>query len=135
VTTTIPIVSWALADAIHLGLVASYARPGGNVTGITPYIEGLPGKQIELARQVVPGAGKVGLLGNSNDPKAPPQLHELEDAARSLEVTVVVPELLNPAELEGAIRSLSGQRVDVVVVLQTGMTLSERRQIAELALA
>jgi putative ABC transport system substrate-binding protein len=55
-TATIPIVSPALADAVHLGLVASYARPGGNVTGITPYLDGLPAKQMELAREVVPGA-------------------------------------------------------------------------------
>ena len=55
-TTTIPIVTPALADAIHLGLIASEARPGGNVTGITPYVAGLPAKQLELAREVVPGA-------------------------------------------------------------------------------
>jgi putative ABC transport system substrate-binding protein len=135
VTTTIPIVSWALADAVHLGLVASYAHPGGNVTGITPYVDGLPAKQMELARAVVPGAGKVGLLGNLNDPKAPPQRQELEDAARSLDVTVIVPELGHPEDLDGAIRFLAGERVDVVIVLQTTMTLSERRHIAALALA
>jgi ABC transporter substrate binding protein len=59
VTATIPIVSWTLADAVHLGLVASYAHPGGNVTGITPYVDGLPAKQMELARDVVPGAGSA----------------------------------------------------------------------------
>ena len=135
VTTTIPIVSWALADAVHLGLVASYAHPGGNVTGITPYVDGLPAKQLELARAVVPGAGKVGLLGNMNDPKAPPQRQELEDAARSLAVTVIVPELRTPDDLDGAMRFLAGERVDVVIVLQTTMTLSERRPIAALAIA
>jgi len=135
VTTTIPIVSWALADAVHLGLVASYAHPGGNVTGITPYVDGLPAKQMELARAVVPGAGKVGLLGNMNDPKAPPQRQELEDAARSLAVTVSVPELGTPEDLDGAIRFLASERVEVVIVLQTGMTLSERRHIAALAIA
>ena len=56
VTSTIPIVSGALADAEHLGLVESYARPKGNVTGIMPYVRGLPGKQIELALELVPGA-------------------------------------------------------------------------------
>ena len=62
-TSTVPIVSAALADAEHLGLVASYARPGGNVTGITPYVAGLPAKQIELAREVIPGAQKLGSSG------------------------------------------------------------------------
>src|SRR6185436_19611098 len=53
-TSTIPIVSPALADAVHLGLIASEARPGGNVTGIEPYVEGLPAKQIEFAREILP---------------------------------------------------------------------------------
>ena len=57
-TATIPIVVPALADAIYLGLIASEARPGGNVTGITPYVAGLPAKQLELAREVVPDAGR-----------------------------------------------------------------------------
>jgi putative ABC transport system substrate-binding protein len=47
---------------VHLGLVASVSRPGGNVTGITPYVEGLPAKQMELAREVVPGAARIGVL-------------------------------------------------------------------------
>src|SRR5262245_25806904 len=57
-TSTIPIVCAALADAEHLGLIANYSRPGGNVTGITPYVAGLPAKQLELAREVVPGAAR-----------------------------------------------------------------------------
>ena len=72
-TSTIPIVSPAPADAVHLGLIASEARPGGNVTGIEPYVEGLPAKQIEFAREILPGVGTIGLLTNSTDPKAPPQ--------------------------------------------------------------
>src|SRR5262245_894085 len=89
VTARIPIVSWALADAIHLNLVESHARPGRNVTGIIPYVEGLPAKQMEIAREVVPAASKVGVLGNTNDPKGPPQRRELEDAGHSLKVKVI----------------------------------------------
>jgi len=59
-TSTIPIVCAALAEAVHLGLIASEARPGGNVTGIEPYIAGLPTKQIELAREIAPTARRVG---------------------------------------------------------------------------
>jgi len=135
VTATIPIVTPVLADAVHLGLIASYARPEGNVTGIMPYVAGLPGKQMELARAVVPGAGKVGLLGNMNDPKAPPQRQELEDAGRALGVTVVVPEVHGPEDLGGAIQALASDRVDVVIVLQTTLLLSERRHIAPLMAA
>ena len=64
VTQTIPIVSATLADAVHLGLIANEARPTGNVTGIEPYVAGLPAKQMEFAREIMPGANKVGLLTN-----------------------------------------------------------------------
>ena len=131
-TSTIPIVSGALADAVHLGLVASYAHPGGNVTGITPYIDGLPAKQMEFAREIVPGARKVGLLGNLNDPKAVPQRQELEKAGRTLEVEVIVPEVRSPEDLDSAIRALASDRVEVIIVLQTSMMLSNRKKIAAL---
>src|SRR5271169_1708485 len=88
-TATIPIVTPALADAVHLGLVASEARPGGNVTGIAPYVPGLPAKQIELAREVVPGAGSIGVLANLTDAKAPAQLQELKGAGLELGIKVV----------------------------------------------
>jgi putative ABC transport system substrate-binding protein len=68
-TDTIPIVVPVLADPIGLGFVASEARPGGNVTGIAPYVKGLPSKQLELAREVVPGATRIGLVDDVNDPK------------------------------------------------------------------
>jgi putative tryptophan/tyrosine transport system substrate-binding protein len=131
-TATIPIVSPALADAVHLGLVASVSRPGGNVTGITPYVEGLPAKQVELAREVVPGAARIGILANLSDPKAPPQLQELEAAGRELGVTVVVADAHSPDDLDSAFRTLA-HRIDVMVVLQTSMLLSERQRIASLA--
>jgi len=71
VTQTIPIVSATLADAVHLGLIANEARPTGNVTGLEPYVAGLPAKQMEFAREIMPGATKIGLLTNLSDPKAP----------------------------------------------------------------
>ena len=63
-------------------MIASEAHPAGNVTGIEPYVAGLPAKQMELAREIVSGASSVGLLTNLSDPKAPPQARELEAAAR-----------------------------------------------------
>jgi putative ABC transport system substrate-binding protein len=134
-TTTIPIVTPALADAVHLGLVASEARPQGNVTGITPYVAGLPAKQIELAREVVPRARKMGVLGDINDPKAAPQWLELQDAGRALGIDVIAAEARTPNDLSGAFQALADQRPDAVIVLQTSMLLSERRKIAELEAA
>jgi putative ABC transport system substrate-binding protein len=67
-TTTIPIVSPVLNNPVRLGLVASYARPGGNVTGIMSSVDGLSGKQVELARELIPGLVRLGLLVNVSSP-------------------------------------------------------------------
>jgi putative ABC transport system substrate-binding protein len=134
-TSTIAIVCPFLADAVHLGLIASEARPGGNVTGIEPYVVGLPAKQMEFAHAIVPGATRVGLLTNLQDPKTGPQRQELVIAARALELTVVEADVNRPEEIEGAVEALASQRVDIVIVLQTTLLLSFSRSIAELALA
>ncbi len=134
-TSTIPIVTGALADAVHLGLIAGEARPGGNVTGIEPYVAGLPAKQMELAREIVPGASKIGLLTNLQDPKAPPQAQELTAAAKALEIEIATADANRPEEIDGALRALAGQQVDIVIVLQTSMLLSERDQIVAWELA
>jgi putative tryptophan/tyrosine transport system substrate-binding protein len=131
-TTKIPIVTPALADAMHLGLIANEARPGGNVTGVSPYVAGLPAKQLELAREVVPGASSIGVLANLADAKAPPQLQELKGAGQKLGIGVVAAEADTPDDVEGAIRTLGIQRIGVMIVLQTSMLLSERRKIAAL---
>jgi putative ABC transport system substrate-binding protein len=133
-TSSIPIISGALADAEHLGLVANYARPGGNVTGVMPYVAGLPAKQIELVREVVPKAMKIGLLGNMYDPKAKPQRDELTEAAAKLGMAVIVPDLNGPDDIGGAIRAFASEKVDAVIVLETTMLLSSRDQIAKLML-
>src|SRR5229473_8188677 len=129
-TSAIPIVCPALADAVHLGLIVSEARPGGNVTGIEPYVAGLPAKQMDLVREVAPGAHQVGLLTNLQDPKAPPQAQELKAAAKALEVEIAAADANRPEEIDAALHALVSQRVDVVIVLQTSMLLSERQQIA-----
>ena len=134
-TSAIPIVCPALADAVHLGLIATEARPGGNVTGIEPYVAGLPAKQMEFAREIAPGATRIGLLTNLQDPKAPPQRQELVSAAKALELAIAEADVNNPDEIERAMEALASSRVDVVVVLQTGLLLSLGRQIAEFAQA
>jgi putative ABC transport system substrate-binding protein len=133
-TAVIPIVSAALADAVHLGLIASEARPGGNVTGVAPYVPGLPAKQMEFAREIAPNASRVGLLTNLQDPKAPPQRQELESAAKARDITTVGADANKPDEIEGALQALASQRVDIVIVLQTTMLLNMSQRIAELAI-
>jgi putative tryptophan/tyrosine transport system substrate-binding protein len=134
-TSTIPIVCAALADAVHLGLIASEARPGGNVTGIEPYVAGLPAKLIELAREIAPRASTVGLLTNSKDPKGAAQTPELEAAGQAVGLMIVAADANRPEDIEGALRELANKRVDVVIVLQTGMLVINSPQLAASALA
>jgi putative tryptophan/tyrosine transport system substrate-binding protein len=134
VTQTIPIVCAALADAVHLGLITSEARPGGNVTGIQPYVAGLPAKQMETAREIMPSATTVGILTDLVDPKAPPQVQELEAAAKKLGVTVVTAGADRPDSIDNALSTLERKHVEVVIVVQSSMLLSQNRKIATLAL-
>jgi ABC-type uncharacterized transport system substrate-binding protein len=134
-TSTIPIVSGALAHPVRLGLIASEARPGGNVTGIMPYVAGLPAKQIEIAREMVPGASTVGLLTNLRDPKAPPQVPELEAAAQGVGLKVATADVDRLEDIEGAFRELANKRADVVIVLATNLFVNYTPEIAAAALA
>jgi len=102
VTSKIPIVVPVLADPIALGLIASENQPGGNVTGIAPYVKGLPAKQLELAREIVPGAMRIGLLDDITDPKAHPQRQEIEAAGQALKVRIVVAEARTGDDIESA---------------------------------
>ncbi|UVO36337.1 ABC transporter substrate-binding protein [Bradyrhizobium arachidis] len=133
-TSTIPIVCGALADAVHLGLIASEARPGGNVTGIEPFIAGLPTKQIELAREIVPTVRRVGLLTNMNDPKGPPQVADLKAACQAMSLSVIEADANTPNDIPGALATLANEKVDVVVVLQTNLLLVRSEQIGAIAL-
>jgi len=133
-TSAIPIVCAALADAVHLRLIASEARPGGNVTGIEPYIAGLPTKQIELAREIVPKARRVGLLTNMNDPKGPPQVGDLTAACGALSLSVVEADASTAQDIPDAFAALANKEVDVAIVLQTNLLLNMSEQIGAVAL-
>src|SRR5215813_8577699 len=134
-TDTIPIVVPVLADPIGLGFVASEARPGGNVTGIAPYVKGLPAKQLELAREVVPGAKRIGLVDDVNDPKAHPQRREIEAAGKELEIKIVPAEVRTASDVGSAYDALAAAGVEVVVVEQSNMLVVSSKQIAEAAAA
>jgi putative tryptophan/tyrosine transport system substrate-binding protein len=132
-TATIPIVVPVLADPVGLGFVASESHPGGNVTGISPYVKGLPAKQLELAREIVPGATQIGLLNDVTDPKAHPQQQEIEQAGVLLKVKIVTADVRRPDKIASAYQSLATDRVEVVIVEQSNMLLAARKQIAEVA--
>jgi putative tryptophan/tyrosine transport system substrate-binding protein len=135
VATTIPIVVPVLADPVGLGLVASEARPGGNLTGISPYVKGLPAKQLELAREIVPGATRIGLLDDPTDPKAFQQRREIEAKGQELKARIVVAEARKAGDVGPAYEVFVAERVEVVVVEQSNMLINARKQIAEAAAA
>ena len=134
-TSTIPIVTAALSDPVRLGLIREVAHPGTNVTGITTFVSGLPSKQIEVVREVIPSATRIGLLGNRSDPAVPPQLAEIMLRANELGIEIVAPEVTEPQDVAIAITVLASKKVDAVIVLETTMLLSLRQQIAQMMAA
>ena len=113
-TTTIPIVGATMADPVRLGLIASEARPGANVTGILVNLGGLPGKQFQLAAELVPGATKIGFLVNLRNPGFTFQRPEIEAVASTLRVELVIAGVRSPDDLEAAFQSLAIERVGSV---------------------
>jgi ABC-type uncharacterized transport system substrate-binding protein len=132
-TSTIPMVVAVLADPVALGLTTSDARPTGNVTGIMPYVKGLPSKQLELARELVPGATRIGLIDDVIDPKAHPQRQEIEAAGRSLEIEIVPVEVRTAADIDTAYQALASAGVQAVVVEQSNMLANSSKPIAQTA--
>jgi putative tryptophan/tyrosine transport system substrate-binding protein len=132
-TSTIPIVVPALGNPIALGLIEADAHPGGNLTGIMPYIKGLPTKQLEL--EIVPGALKIGIVKNSTDVKAIGQWDEIEATAPKLDIKIVSADVQKPEDVELAFKKFEAENVGVVVVLQSNLLILERVRIAANAAA
>ena len=110
-------------------------RPTGNLTGIMPYVRGLPGKQLEIVREMVPGAQKVGIVSDTSDIKAAPQWDEINATAAKLEIKIVGADVQRTEDVEPTFRRFAAERVDVVIVLQANFLLLDRAQIAAAAAA
>jgi ABC-type uncharacterized transport system substrate-binding protein len=134
-TNTIPIVSPVLNNPVRLGLIASYARPGGNVTGIMSSVDGLPGKQVELARELIPGLVRLGMLVNASSPVSLPQRPDVETAARASNLELAPFEVRTPDELDPAFQEVTREKSQALVVLPDAMFFSYRHRIAALAVA
>ena len=134
-TDTIPIVSPSLVDPVGFGFAASHARPGGNVTGVLLTVEDLPSKQLALTVELVPGARKVGVLVNVNNPNNPPQRRNMEIAAQALGVALFAAEVALPEDLYAAFQTLAREEVKAVLAPIDAMLLSERKRIALFAAA
>jgi putative ABC transport system substrate-binding protein len=133
-TQTIPIVCPLLAEPIRLGLIASESRPGGNVTGLLFRLEGLTGKQIELALELIPNLARIGLLVNVASGVIIDR-QEAESASQRLGIKLVPAEVRTPNDLDAAFQALANDGVQAVIVLVDGMLFNERSRVAALAAA
>jgi ABC-type uncharacterized transport system substrate-binding protein len=132
-TTTIPIVMGFDTDPVGNGFVASLARPGGNITGLSVVSPELSGKQLELLKEIVPKLSRVAVLGTSTNPGNSQALKETELAAGAYTVQLQNLDVLSPKDIETAFRDASRGRAGAVLVLASPIIESHRTQIADLA--
>ena len=132
-TTTIPIVMGFDTDPVGNGFVASLARPGGNITGLSVVSPELSGKQLELLKEIVPKLSRVAVLGTSTNPGNSQALKETELAAGAYTVQLQNLDLLSPKDIETAFRAAANGRADGVVMLGSAVFNNHRIQIVELA--
>jgi putative ABC transport system substrate-binding protein len=132
-TSTIPIVMTSDPDPVGDGFVASLARPGGNITGLSTFAPELSGKRLEILREVVPKLSRVAVLGSSAATDYAQTLKEIESAAKAFKVQLQFLDLSHAKDMETAFRAASKERAQGVLTLYSAALGSQRAQIVELA--
>jgi putative tryptophan/tyrosine transport system substrate-binding protein len=133
-TTVIPIVFGAASDPVGTGLVASLARPGGNVTGLANQISDTGGKKLEFLREVVPGLRRLAILANVGNPASVLDMGEAQAAARKLGLEVTTSEIRRAEDIAPAFDALRGG-ADALYVCTDPLVNTHRIRINTLALA
>ena len=133
-TSTIPIVTTQDSDPVANGFVASLARPGGNITGLSTLAPELSGKQLELMKEIIPKLSRVAVFGSSTNPDNAQSLREVELAAGVLKVKVQYLDVLDPKDIETAFRAAGNGGADGVLVLNSAVIVSRRTQVVDLAM-
>ncbi|HEU4357910.1 MAG TPA: ABC transporter substrate-binding protein, partial [Xanthobacteraceae bacterium] len=128
-TTNIPIVVVVSNDPVESGLVASLARPGGNITGLTYVHDMLAGKSVELLKDTVPSVSCVAILWNPNH--ADPEFRETQRAARALGVQLQSLEVREPPDFEGAFQALARERPEALIVIGSRLIALQRQLIGD----
>jgi putative tryptophan/tyrosine transport system substrate-binding protein len=132
-TATVPIVFVAGTDPVASGLVDSFNKPGGNLTGVSFMISALTAKKLELLHELVPEATVIGMLANPNFPDTDIQLREAQAAAQALGLKLVVVNAGTDDELKTAFATLLQQRVEALVVAADPFLIAHAEQLAALA--
>ena len=133
-TSTIPIVmAPAAGDAVAVGLIASLARPGGNVTGLSDESVQLSAKRMELLKEEVPKAAVIAVLWNANDQGMTLRYREIEKAARVLQVEVQALGVREPDDFAVAFSTMTRRRPDAMFVVADALTTMNRKHLIEFA--
>ena len=132
-TTTIPIVFALGPDPIELGLVSSLNHPGGNVTGVTFFINSLGAKRLELLHQTIPSAAVMGFLSNPRNPTTKSQIKDIEVAARALGVKLLFLDAGNESDIGTAFANAFQQHANAMIIGADSFYLSRRDQLVGLA--
>jgi putative tryptophan/tyrosine transport system substrate-binding protein len=133
-TVTIPIVMAQDSDPVGNGFVASLARPGGNITGLSTLAPELSGKRLELLKEIVPKLSRVAVFGTSTLPGNAESLKEVDLAAKAFGVKLQYVDVLSPKDIESAFRAASKGRAEAVLMMvATGVAGDHRAEIVDLA--
>ena len=131
-TTTVPVVFVQDSDPVGSGFVASLARPGGNITGLSTLAPELTGKQLELLKEIVPRLARVAVFGSST-PGTLQRLREAELAAGAIGVKVQYLDIQDPKDIETVFRAANKGHADAILVFGGAVLISHRTQVIELA--
>jgi putative tryptophan/tyrosine transport system substrate-binding protein len=132
-TSTIPIVLTSAGDPLGSGLVATLARPGGNVTGMSLMGPDLGGKRLELLKELLPGLARVAVLWNAATPNSAVVLKEVQDAGRRLGIDVQSLGVRGPDDFDGAFETATKQHLDAMITAEDPLTFTYRKRIADFA--
>jgi putative ABC transport system substrate-binding protein len=133
VTVTIPIVMAQDTDPVGNGFVASLARPGGNITGLSTLSPELSGKQLELLMEIVPKLSRMAVLGISTRPGNVQAVKEMEHAAAAFKVQLQYLDVLDLKDIEPAFRAASRERANAILLLGNPVATTYRKRVIELA--
>ena len=133
-TSTIPIVMGFHNDPVGSGMVASLARPGGNVTGLSTLAPEISGKQLELLKEIVPRLSRVAVLGTSTMPGNAQLVKEIELAAGAFGVKLQYVDVLDSKDIDTAFRAVTKAHADALLMLPSFLLTSQRKQLVSLAL-
>jgi len=132
-TNPIPVVMTNVGDAVGTGIVASLARPGGNITGDTFFLTELVGKRLEVLKDAIPRVRQVAVLANPDNAGTGQSLQAMEIAAKGLNAALRIFHARDPSDLDRAFAAMANENVDALTVIEDAILIPGNKRIAELA--